>query len=93
MKQNIYLALIVSSSGMFGSGLCVFSKYPILETLQHRFAVNGYPSKLLHGDWYAAKSAGLVQLLFEGLRINVYIAHVCVSSLGQTFTLHICTCV
>lgn len=30
-------------SGVIGSGLCVFSKFPILDTLLYQYSLNGYP--------------------------------------------------
>lgn len=30
-------------SGLIGSGLCVFSRHPIQEILQHVYTLNGYP--------------------------------------------------
>ncbi|NXL91359.1 NSMA phosphodiesterase, partial [Alectura lathami] len=48
-------------SGVIGSGLCVFSKFPILDTLLYQYSLNGYPYMLQHGDWFCGKSVGLVQ--------------------------------
>ena len=61
---------------MIGSGLCVFSKIPIEETLFHKFDLNGYAHKVHHGDWFGGKGVGLVKLSVEGLKINLYISHV-----------------
>ncbi|NWX39853.1 NSMA phosphodiesterase, partial [Steatornis caripensis] len=47
-------------SGVIGSGLCVFSKFPILDTLLYQYSLNGYPYMLQHGDWFCGKSVGLV---------------------------------
>ncbi|NXY20558.1 NSMA phosphodiesterase, partial [Atrichornis clamosus] len=46
-------------SGVIGSGLCVFSKFPILDTLLYQYSLNGYPYMLQHGDWFCGKSVGL----------------------------------
>ena len=62
---------------MIGSGLCVFSKIPIEETLFHKFDLNGYAHKVQHGDWFGGKGVGLVKLAVEGFHINIYISHVC----------------
>lgn len=32
-----------SRSGVIGSGLCIFSKFPILDTLLYQYSLNGYP--------------------------------------------------
>ncbi|KAF9113804.1 hypothetical protein BGX27_000774 [Mortierella sp. AM989] len=42
-------------SGILGSGLIIFSKYPIVSTTMRRFALNGDPFKFYHGDWYVGK--------------------------------------
>ncbi|NWU89905.1 NSMA phosphodiesterase, partial [Upupa epops] len=52
-------------SGVIGSGLCVFSRFPILDTLLYQYSLNGYPYMLQHGDWFCGKSVGL--LLMGGL--------------------------
>ncbi|NXI26921.1 NSMA phosphodiesterase, partial [Sterrhoptilus dennistouni] len=46
-------------SGVIGSGLCVFSRFPILDTLLYQYSLNGYPYMLQHGDWFGGKSVGL----------------------------------
>lgn len=61
---------------MIGSGLCIFSKYPIAETFQRRYSLNGYPHKIKHGDWFGGKAVGLAQLLVDEFRVNVYVTHV-----------------
>ncbi|KAG0318030.1 phospholipase C type enzyme [Dissophora globulifera] len=43
------------SSGVLGSGLAIFSKFPIVGTTMRRFALNGDPMKFYHGDWYVGK--------------------------------------
>ncbi|NXU80318.1 NSMA phosphodiesterase, partial [Oreotrochilus melanogaster] len=43
-------------SGVIGSGLCVFSKFPILDTLLYQYSLNGYPYMLQHGDWFCGKA-------------------------------------
>ncbi|ELU04661.1 hypothetical protein CAPTEDRAFT_173602 [Capitella teleta] len=62
-------------SGMVGSGLCIFSKHSILETLSYRFSLNGYPQRVLHGDWFAGKMVGLAKLLVDDIRLNIYVTH------------------
>ena len=62
---------------MFGSGLCVFSKHPIIDSLVHSYRLNGQPYRLEHGDWYCGKAVGLVKLLVEpGMVVAVYNSHV-----------------
>ncbi|NWV15978.1 NSMA phosphodiesterase, partial [Ptilonorhynchus violaceus] len=46
-------------SGVIGSGLCIFSRFPILDTLLYQYSLNGYPYMLQHGDWFGGKSVGI----------------------------------
>ncbi|XP_071943069.1 putative neutral sphingomyelinase [Antedon mediterranea] len=62
-------------SGFIGSGVCIFSKGPILDTAQKAFSLNAFPHKIRHCDWYAKKLVGLCQVEIDGLRINVYTTH------------------
>ncbi|NXE67154.1 NSMA phosphodiesterase, partial [Calcarius ornatus] len=63
-------------SGVIGSGLCVFSRFPILDTLLYQYSLNGYPYMLQHGDWFCGKSVGLVVMKISGIIFNVYVTHV-----------------
>lgn len=63
-------------SGSIGSGLCLFSKHPIVETLYHRFDPNGYCHKVQHGDWFGGKGLGLARLNISGTIIHLYVTHV-----------------
>ena len=63
-------------SGVIGSGVCVFSKCPILETFFHPFLLNGHVYKVQHFDWFGGKGIGLCKLLFNGFRVNLYATHV-----------------
>ncbi|XP_075631809.1 sphingomyelin phosphodiesterase 2 isoform X1 [Balearica regulorum gibbericeps] len=62
-------------SGVIGSGLCVFSRFPILDTLLYQYSLNGYPYMLQHGDWFCGKSVGLVVIKISGIVFNVYVTH------------------
>ena len=62
--------------GFIGAGVCVFSRYPILETMENRFPLNGHPQKIFHGDFYGNKSCGLLILKVKDLTVNLYTTHV-----------------
>lgn len=62
-------------SGIIGSGLCVFSKHPIQEIIQHVYTLNGYPYMVYHGDWFCGKAVGLLVLRLNGLVLNAYVTH------------------
>ncbi|XP_069678320.1 putative neutral sphingomyelinase isoform X3 [Periplaneta americana] len=63
-------------SGVFGSGVCIFSKYVIEDTFFHQWPVNGYIHKLHHGDWFGGKGIGLCKVKCKDITINIYSAHV-----------------
>ncbi|CAH1251176.1 SMPD2 [Branchiostoma lanceolatum] len=62
-------------SGWHGSGLCIFSKHPIIGSHQYRFTLNGFPHKPHHPDWYGGKMVGLCQVQHPGAEINMYVTH------------------
>lgn len=62
-------------SGLIGSGLCVFSRHPIQEILQHVYTLNGYPYMVCHGDWFCGKAVGLLVLHLNGMVLNAYVTH------------------
>jgi sphingomyelin phosphodiesterase 2 len=62
---------------VFGSGMCIFSKYEIENVFFHQWPVNGYVHKLHHGDWFGGKGIGLCRVKHEkGISVNIYSAHV-----------------
>lgn len=62
-------------SGVLGSGVCIFSRWPIVEAMFHKWQVNGYVHKLTHGDWYGGKGIGFCRLNVNGFKINLYTCH------------------
>lgn len=40
---RVLTVLLPSCSGVIGSGLCVFSRFPILDTFLYQYSLNGYP--------------------------------------------------
>ncbi|XP_005988482.1 sphingomyelin phosphodiesterase 2 [Latimeria chalumnae] len=62
-------------SGVIGSGLCVFSRYRILDTFLYRYSVNGYPHMVYHGDWFGGKSVALAIMNIQEVVFHVYVTH------------------
>ncbi|GFS13257.1 neutral sphingomyelinase [Elysia marginata] len=62
-------------SGAIGSGICVFSKFLITETMFYCFHLNGHPHKIFHGDWFGGKGVGMCSLLIDNLDVNLYCTH------------------
>ncbi|KAF9113827.1 phospholipase C type enzyme [Mortierella sp. AM989] len=64
------------ASGLFGSGLVILSKYPILKTSLRRYALNGDPGRILHGDWFDGKSCASVVVVHPRIgEIRVFNTH------------------
>ncbi|XP_052245094.1 putative neutral sphingomyelinase isoform X2 [Dreissena polymorpha] len=63
-------------SGSIGSGLCLFSKWPIQQTFYHKFDPNGYAHKVQHGDWFGGKGVGMATINVDGLHVHVYVTHI-----------------
>ena len=61
--------------GIIGSGTCILSKEPIIDAAFHEFSLNGYPHKILHGDWFAGKGIGVCNINHRGLKIHVFVSH------------------
>uniref|UniRef100_A0A0N5AQ02 sphingomyelin phosphodiesterase n=1 Tax=Syphacia muris TaxID=451379 RepID=A0A0N5AQ02_9BILA len=62
-------------SGFTGSGVCVFTRYPIVSTIMHRYSLNGFAHHVHRGDWFGGKVVGMVELEVENFRINFYTTH------------------
>ncbi|KAI8366810.1 Endonuclease/exonuclease/phosphatase [Radiomyces spectabilis] len=45
-------------SGALGSGLAIFSRYPIISSSYLRYSLAGRPLKIFHGDFYVGKGCG-----------------------------------
>lgn len=61
--------------GMLHGGLCIFSKWPIIDTFYHPYSLNGYAHKVTMADWYISKMVALCKLDVEGMTVNVYNTH------------------
>lgn len=49
-------------SGVFGGGLAVLSKYPILGSSMFKYPLNGRPIAVWRGDWYVGKGVACASL-------------------------------
>ena len=49
-----------SFSGALGSGLVIFSRFPILAATMHPYSLNGSPIDVIAGDWFVGKGAASV---------------------------------
>ena len=65
-------------SGALGAGLAIFSRFPIISTSVHPYALNGAPLDVVAGDWFVGKAAASVVILHPVLgQIQMFNTHVC----------------
>ncbi|KAF2863053.1 putative sphingomyelinase family protein [Piedraia hortae CBS 480.64] len=63
-------------SGIFGSGLAIFSAYPIVESRMHAYSLNGRPQAFFRGDWYVGKGVASARInLGGGVQAEVFNTH------------------
>ena len=74
------LPLLLSSSGAVGSGLCVFSRYPIVAAYTHQFSVIGGMNKLFDGEMLAGKAITGYKIQTPGGQIAFFNTHVSVGN-------------
>ncbi|CAG8581519.1 1343_t:CDS:2 [Paraglomus brasilianum] len=47
-------------SGIFGGGLAILSRYPVVEVSFHPYRLNGRAINFYHGDWYVGKGVASI---------------------------------
>ncbi len=52
------------SSGIFGGGLAILSKWPIQESSMVRYPLNGRPTAFFRGDWFVGKGVACARIRF-----------------------------
>lgn len=62
-------------SGVVGSGVCILSKWPIIDIIAFKYNLNGYAHKFYHGDWFGGKVVGMVKVQHKDLIANLYVTH------------------
>jgi len=73
--QEIFKYIHYFHSGMLGSGMCIMSRYPIIDIHYHPFLLNGYLHMITHGDWFGGKGIGLCRINVHGFIVDVYTTH------------------
>lgn len=63
------------ASGILGSGLMTFSRYPIVDVAFLKFRLGGKPERLKQGDFYAGKGIGLTRIKTPDAIFDVYNCH------------------
>ncbi|KAI9873203.1 MAG: phospholipase C type enzyme [Pleopsidium flavum] len=49
-------------SGIFGGGLAILSKWPIVESNMVRYPLNGRPTAFFRGDWFVGKGVACARI-------------------------------
>ncbi|CAF9929384.1 phospholipase C type enzyme [Imshaugia aleurites] len=49
-------------SGIFGGGLVILSKWPIVESSMVRYPLNGRPTAFFRGDWFVGKGVACARI-------------------------------
>ena len=64
-------------AGFLGSGLAIFSRWPIFGTSMFQFSLCGRPAAIWRGDWYAGKGIATALIRHHtGAVIEVFNTHV-----------------
>jgi len=72
--QNLMFLVL---SGALGSGLALFSRFPIVTASIHPYSLNGSPLDVGGGDWFVGKSAASIVITHPVLgKVEVYNTHV-----------------
>ncbi|KAL8930794.1 MAG: hypothetical protein Q9208_000335 [Pyrenodesmia sp. 3 TL-2023] len=58
-------------SGVFGGGLAILSKWPIVESNMVRYPLNGRPTAFFRGDWFVGKGVACATIQIGPGRANV----------------------
>ena len=75
-ELETHLFLSFSFSGVIGSGVCVFSRYPIIDAFAYRYSLNGYMYNITHGDWFGGKAIGYCVIDHPKQPIHFFTTHV-----------------
>ncbi|PSK46529.1 hypothetical protein B9Z65_5497 [Elsinoe australis] len=65
-------------SGIFGGGLAILSRWPIVESTMLRYPLNGRPAAFYRGDWYVGKGVASARIRFGGGKkdiVEVFCTH------------------
>jgi sphingomyelin phosphodiesterase 2 len=62
-------------SGAVGSGMAIFSRYPIIDADFYRYRLGGTAETIWHGDYLAGKGVGLVRIETPAGVVDVYNTH------------------
>ena len=65
-------------SGALGSGLAIFTRFPLIAASALPYALSGTPAQAIAGDFFVRKAAGNIVILHPILgEVEVWNTHVC----------------
>lgn len=76
--QRFSLFILLSISGIIGSGLCIFSRYPIMNTYSHEYRVTHTIKQFANGEKFAKKGiiGGRIEMPLSLGHVTVFNTHV-----------------
>lgn len=78
-----------SNSGALGSGLAIFTRYPIISAQALPYSLSGLPLAVIAGDFFVNKAAGNVVILHPQLgEVEIWNTHVGILSDHRRVALH-----
>ncbi len=75
--------------GVIGTGLAIFSKHPIRRIDFRPYALNGRPTGILTGDWFAGKGVAYSQIAHPRGLIDIYNTHLIADYSDRSASVHV----
>ena len=80
-------------SGIFGGGLAILSKYPIIDSNMVRYPLNGRPTAFFRGDWFVGKGVACATIALSprsGDVVEVFCTHLHAPYEGEPNDSYLC---
>ncbi|KAG7006347.1 hypothetical protein G7Y79_00015g039370 [Physcia stellaris] len=80
-------------SGIFGGGLAILSKYPIIDSNMVRYPLNGRPTAFFRGDWFVGKGVACATIELNrrtGDIVEVFCTHLHAPYEGEPNDSYLC---
>ena len=80
-------------SGIFGGGLAILSKYPIIDSNMVRYPLNGRPTAFFRGDWFVGKGVACATIELSprsGDIVEVFCTHLHAPYEGEPNDSYLC---
>ena len=94
------MVFLSCTSGIVGSGLCVFSRYQIIEVFSHSFRVTGGIRDFTDGEVFVGKGVLCCRIktpegciAFFNTHVRTYTRFDSARSTAKRYSLHMCLCI